>query len=138
MGKQRGSLVWSVAPAAVAFALAGAAATLVSDRPGGFRLAAWQLVNGPVLGALLAVAPAAVLMTVKDKRFWMGGQAFLVTLTVWAVVAANSSDSSTSGIALMYIPVFGTICAVGLSVLSNVLDRRRWALLPPPPWVSGP
>lgn len=72
------------------------------------------VIIGPLIGLLLLAPPIWILMNVRSNAWLAAAGALVAALTAVVLVATDSSESSTAGILLLNIPMFGSaIAAVG-------------------------
>jgi hypothetical protein len=82
-------------------------------------------VTGPVIGGLLVIGPAAILARhVSSFALLAAAESLIAGIIIVVLVAVNTDESSTAGIALIYIPLAGCAIAAAAAGLSRWLDQR--------------
>lgn len=112
---------------AVAAGVGVVVAEVVQDRGyyGEAALGTNVLRGGVVLLALAGLPAAILLAGVRRAALWLLGVLLLSALCVWTPIAISRTDSSTAGLAYLYLPFLGTAGALALAAADAFSSRPR-------------
>jgi hypothetical protein len=117
--------VWATvrlaAPLIVTFTVANIVTLNRYWRPLSVWMIGYELLIGPVIGAVLVYLPVHILRTKARSKVWIAvAELLMVPLIIVVLVLVGTDEHSTAGIGFIYIPLIGAAIAAVAAALSRI------------------